>query len=99
MCQPDVADRLQRLPRACDEIGRDPAELDTSVNLGFLHELARAHRHRPRGSLTGSVQEAVDMIGAFEDIGIQGINIAFRPPIDWDNLQRYIEEVMPHFAE
>ena len=53
----------------------------------------------PEGSLTGGVQEAVDMIGDLRDAGIQGVNIAFRPPVDWDNLQLYIEEVMPHFRD
>ena len=93
-----AADRLQRLSQACEKIGRDPAELDTSVNLGFYMNSARTPDIDPRGSLTGSVQEAVDMIGGYRDIGIQGINIAFRPPVDWDNLQLYIEEVMPHFV-
>ena len=37
---PQVAqDRLARLTQACEKIGRDPAEIDTSVNLGFLYEL------------------------------------------------------------
>lgn len=94
-----AADRLQRLSAACEAIGRDPAELDTSVNLGFYMNSDRAPDINPEGSLTGSVQEAVDRIGRFKDIGIQGVNIAFRPPIDWDNLQLYIEEVMPHFTD
>ena len=93
-----AADRLQRLAQACEAIGRDPAELDTSVNLGFYMNSDRTPDIDPRGSLTGSVQEAVDTIGALQDVGIQGVNIAFRPPVDWDNLQCYIEEVMPHFA-
>ena len=94
-----AADRLQRLSAACEAIGRDPAELDTSVNLGFYMNSDRAPDINPEGSLTGSVQEAVDRIGRFKDIGIQGVNIAFRPPIDWDNLQLYIEEVMPYFTD
>ena len=94
-----AADRLQRLSAACEAIGRDPAELDTSVNLGFYMNSDRAPDINPEGSLTGSVQEAVDRIGRIKDIGIQGVNIAFRPPIDWDNLQLYIEEVMPHFTD
>lgn len=94
-----AADRLQRLSAACEAIGRDPAELDTSVNLGFYMNSDRAPDINPEGSLTGSVQEAVDRIGRFKDIGIQGVNIAFRPPIDWDNLQLYSEEVMPHFTD
>ncbi len=92
-----AADRLQRLQQACERHGRDFAELDTSVNLGFYMNSDRQPDINPQGSITGGVQETVDLIGRFQDIGIQGINIAFRPPIDWDNLQLYIEEVMPHF--
>ncbi len=92
-----AADRLERLRGACEKIGRDPAELDTSVNLGFYMNSERQPDIAADGSLTGSVQQAVDMIGGFKEIGIQGVNIAFRPPIEWDNLQLYIEEVMPHF--
>ena len=93
-----AADRVERLRQACEKINRDPAELDTSVNLGFYMNSDRQPDIAAGGSLTGSVQEAVDMIGGFRDVGIQGVNIAFRPPIEWDNLQLYIEEVMPHFA-
>ena len=95
---PDLAgDRLSRVKKACDEIGRDFSEIDSSVNLGFYMNSDRAPDINPEGSLSGSVQEAVDMIGKFQEVGIQGINIAFRPPIDWGALQQYIEEVMPHF--
>lgn len=94
-----AADRLERLGRACDAIGRDPAEIDTSVNVGFYMNSQRVPDINPKGSLTGSAQEAVDMIGRYADAGIQGINIAIRPPIDWDALQLFIEEVLPHFHE
>jgi hypothetical protein len=33
------------------------------------------------------------------ETGVQGLNIAFRPPVDWDALQLFIEEVMPEFVE
>ena len=92
-----AADRLQRLQVACDRHDRDFAELDTSVNLGFYMNSDRTPDIDPRGALTGGVQEAIDMIGQFRDIGIQGINIAFRPPVDWDALQCYVEEVLPVF--
>ncbi len=92
-------DRLERLRKACDKHDRDFARIDTSVNLGFYMNSSRTPDIDPRGSLTGSVQQAIDLIGAFKDIGIQGINIAFRPPIDWENLQVYIEEVLPVFAK
>jgi F420-dependent oxidoreductase-like protein len=93
-----AADRLARLAQACEAVGRDPGEIDTSVNLGFYMNSARTPDINPEGSLTGSTQEAVDLIGRYQDAGIQGINIAFRPPVDWEALDRYVEEVMPHFA-
>lgn len=93
---PKVAqDRLQRLEAACEKHGRDFSAIDTSVNLGFYMNSSRKPDIDPRGSLTGSAAEAIDLIGEFKEVGIQGINIAFRPPVDWDNLQLYIEEVIP----
>ena len=92
-----AADRLDRLRAACDRNGRDFDELDNSVNLGFYMNSERTPDINPEGSLTGSAQEAVDTIGALKDIGVKGVNIAFRPPVDWDALEVYIEEVMPHF--
>ena len=91
-------DRLQRLHAECDAIGRDPSEIETSVNLGFYFNSDRQPDIAADGSITGGVQEAIDTIGALADVGIQGVNIAFRPPVDWDALQLYIEEVMPHFS-
>jgi alkanesulfonate monooxygenase SsuD/methylene tetrahydromethanopterin reductase-like flavin-dependent oxidoreductase (luciferase family) len=49
------------------------------------------------GSLVGSPQQAVDRIGEYVESGVEGLNIAFRPPMDWDALQRFIEDVMPQF--
>lgn len=91
-----VRDRLQRVRMACDAIERDPKEIESSVNVGFyLGE--RAPEVNPQGSLTGSSQQAVDRIGEYVRTGVQGLNIAIRPPVDWQALQRFIEDVMPHF--
>ena len=43
-------------------------------------------------------EQAIDRIGAYADTGVQGLNIAFRPPVDWDALQLFIEDVMPEFT-
>ena len=95
---PDVAQRrLDTLYEAAVQYGRDPNAIDTSVNLGFYMLSERQPDIDPRGSLTGSVQEAVDTLSAYQEIGIKGINIAFRPPIDWDAYTVYLEKVVPHF--
>lgn len=93
-----AADRLERLHRHCERINRDPAEIDVSVNLGFYMNSGRPPDVNPDGSLTGGAQEAVDAIGAYGEAGVKGVNIAIRPPVDWQALQAYIEDVMPAFA-
>jgi F420-dependent oxidoreductase-like protein len=96
-----VARRLSSLREECEKNDRDPAELETSVNVGFYMTTGKTQRApdiAAAGAFTGSVQETVDMIGKYVDTGIGGLNIAFRPPIDWEALDAYISEVMPHFA-
>jgi F420-dependent oxidoreductase-like protein len=91
-----VSDRLERLARACADEARDVSQLQTSVNVGFYMG-DRVPDVDPNGSLTGSVQEVVDRVGAYEETGVGGLNIALRPPVDWDALERFIDGVMPHF--
>ena len=101
-----VADRLERLARERDAAGRGPAELDTSVNVGFYMSASAADAEKrgpmpegfAAGSLTGTVQEVCDRIGAYEATGIRGLNLAFRPPIDWDALDAFIADVLPRFS-
>ncbi len=93
-----VRDRLERVRSACDAIGRDPGEIETSVNVGF-YPGDRSPEVNPEGSLTGSSQQIVDRIGEYVGTGVQGLNIAIRPPVDWAALQCFIDEVMPHFQD
>lgn len=96
-----VSERLDRLHRECERIGRDPAGIETSVNVGFYMttgQTSRAPDIGAAGAFTGSVNETVDRVGEYVDTGIGGLNIAFRPPIDWEALDAYINEVMPQFA-
>lgn len=99
-----VAVRLECINQACEKLGRDPAEIDTSVNVGFYMSSQSGQANAPppdspmaRGSLIGSVQEVTDRIGAYADTGINGLNIAFRPPIEWDEFDAFTEEVLPVF--
>ncbi len=91
-----VRDRLARLASACEAIDRDPAEIASSVNVGFYLG-DRTPEVNPEGCLMGSAQQAVDRIGEYVETGVQGLNVAIRPPVDWDALECFIEDVMPHF--
>jgi F420-dependent oxidoreductase-like protein len=93
-----VRDRLQRLERACAAERRDPQTIETSVNLGF-YPGERTPDVDPRGSLTGRGQELVDRVGEYAETGVGGLNIALRPPVDWEGLEAFIADVMPHFSD
>ena len=86
----------------CEREGRDPAELERSVNL-HMHMAATAgdseRVERERGSVPGAVsgtaQRAIETIKTYEEAGAGRVSIAIRPPVDWDALQAFVEEVMP----
>ena len=92
-----VRERLEALTAACEAIDRDPAELETSVNVGFYMSGEEPPPHIAPGSLQGSTQQACDRIGEYAETGIGGLNIAFRPPIDFEALEAFIEDVLPAF--
>jgi alkanesulfonate monooxygenase SsuD/methylene tetrahydromethanopterin reductase-like flavin-dependent oxidoreductase (luciferase family) len=77
-------------------IGRDPAEIESSTNPGSCFGDRRPEMN-PEGCISGSIQQVIDKIGECQDLGIEGVNIAFRPPVDWEGLQCCIEDVMPCF--
>ena len=101
------ARRMSAIDQACERIGRDPGEVERSVNLGFYTGVDRKSADAKRaalessghaiakGSLVGLTAEAIDRIGEYERAGAQGLNIAFRPPVDWDAFEAFIEEVLP----
>lgn len=101
------------LERWCEREGRDPASLDRSLNLMFYMAADEAgvpaadekmaaqvqeefDKRRP-GSLTGSPQQAIERIGEYQRAGVDWINLAIRPPVDWDAVQAFTEEVIPAF--
>lgn len=94
-----VANRLETLAAECTALDRDPSEIETSVNVGFYMSGEQPPPHIAPGSLQGSTQQAIDRIGAYADTGIGGLNLAFRPPIDFEAFEAFIEEVLPVFHD
>jgi alkanesulfonate monooxygenase SsuD/methylene tetrahydromethanopterin reductase-like flavin-dependent oxidoreductase (luciferase family) len=105
----EFRERMEQLELACDRLGRDPAGISRSVNLHFLmaadetgarragERLEKMTPDRRQGALTGTAQEVIDRIGEYMDAGAEGLNIAFRAPIDWEAFEAYIENVLPVF--
>ena len=101
--------RTEQLDAACEKLGRDPSTITRSVNLHFhmgadeaganagRQKLQRFDEERRKGAISGTPQEAIDRIGEYVKVGTPGLNIAFRPPVDWDALEAYIEQVLPVF--
>jgi F420-dependent oxidoreductase-like protein len=89
------------LDQWCERYDRDPKSIERSVNLHFLMSSRGATASdNPRGregGLWGEPQQVIDRIGEYVSGGASRVNIAIRPPVDWDALQSYIEDVMPAF--
>ena len=97
----------------CQVEGRDPAEIDHSVNLGFYMGIddAGARRERSRfevyfaqhadrfreGTLFGTPREVIEKVGTYVEAGVPALNITLRAPYDFDAFQSFIEDVMPAF--
>ena len=94
---PDVfAHKRAVLREHCERVGRDPAEVRCTVNVGLAwsEESLKAqfgglaNYVRP-GVLSGSEQEVVDRIGEYVDAGAEQVNLALRAPFDADELERF----------
>jgi len=105
----EFRERTEQLEAACGRLRRDPADIARSVNLHFLmaadeagarragERLEKISPDRRAGALTGKSQEVIDRIGEYVEAGAEGLNIAFRAPIDWEAFDAYIENVLPVF--
>ena len=104
------------LDRHCEDVGRDPSQIQRDVNLSFHLAASEAHRaraeahftevfgaagdaFRTRGAVTGTPPEAIDALAPYAEAGVDRINIALRPPLDWDALQAWAEEVIPAYSD
>jgi len=96
------ARKTKVLDAHCEKIGRDPADITRTVNVGmaFTQEALEAQFGRMAnyvkpGVLSGSVQEMVDKVGGYVEAGASQVNVAMRAPFDRDGLERFAAEVMP----
>jgi F420-dependent oxidoreductase-like protein len=93
------------LDQHCADVGRDPADVTRTVNLGIAADDddlraqfgAIAEFVRP-GVLHGTGDELVDQVGRYVDAGAEWVILAMRSPFDHDALERFAGSVLPAFA-
>jgi F420-dependent oxidoreductase-like protein len=59
---------------------------------------AASEAMRERGVVIGPPAQAIDLVARYADAGAARVNIAIRPPVDWDALHAWSAEVIPAFA-
>jgi F420-dependent oxidoreductase-like protein len=101
--------RQQVIDRQCERFKRDPKGLRRAVNLGFYmgadkkgveranQALKRIPESRWGGMLRGTSAEVIERLEKYERAGVDQVNVAFRPPVDWEAFEALIAEVLPHF--
>ncbi|MCC7364323.1 MAG: TIGR03560 family F420-dependent LLM class oxidoreductase [Dehalococcoidia bacterium] len=53
---------------------------------------------RSAGVVIGTPDQAIELVGRYKEAGAARVNIAIRPPVDWDALQAWTGEVIQAFA-
>src|SRR5262245_5060793 len=97
----------------CEKEGRDPRSIMRAVNVGVYmgadargmergEAVYRSHwsgREERTGFVRGTPKDALALMKAYEAAGVAQANIAFRAgPYEWEALEAFASEVMPHFG-
>jgi len=87
------------LDQWCEHYQRDPATLERSAVVHFRMSSKGIPPTGPQaeGAISGSPQEVIDRLGEYVNARAARISLAIRPPVDWDALQSFIDDVMPAF--
>jgi alkanesulfonate monooxygenase SsuD/methylene tetrahydromethanopterin reductase-like flavin-dependent oxidoreductase (luciferase family) len=104
----EAGQKLQVLLRHCEDVDRDPAEIELSISLGPVAirddpaeaaKLVAGYRDRNTGMtrevMTGSADEIAERTQAYVDLGFRHVIYHLVPPYDDETLERWATEVRP----
>jgi F420-dependent oxidoreductase-like protein len=96
------AHKARVLDEHCERLGRDPASITKTVNVGMaftdaelVNQFGPMSEYVRPGVFTGSVQEMVDKAAAYAGAGARYLIVAMRAPFDRDGIERFAAEVIP----
>jgi alkanesulfonate monooxygenase SsuD/methylene tetrahydromethanopterin reductase-like flavin-dependent oxidoreductase (luciferase family) len=90
---PELVRRVEELQRACDEVGRDPAEIALSAGVSVRYpEADEPSPTRGRGDIEGEPAVVAERLAAFADAGYSEV-IVWLGPMDERGLANLAEAV------
>ena len=97
----------------CEKEKREPRDIVRTVNVGLAvgASEARAKQQEDKlqsmfggltewvkpGHLLGTPERVRDRLAEYDRAGVEWVILALRAPFDWEGLELFIDEVMPHF--
>lgn len=101
------------LDAACESIGRDPNEIQRTINLQFVVGADQTQADRAfaetrefwgpmwdrvkEGALIGTPDQVLEQLENYRAAGADGVNIALRAPWSTEAIDAYLETVLPAF--
>jgi alkanesulfonate monooxygenase SsuD/methylene tetrahydromethanopterin reductase-like flavin-dependent oxidoreductase (luciferase family) len=106
-----AARKVEILRRHCDEVGRDPAEIELTVSLGptvirddpadvakVRDAVDARHNGFDRPLLSGNPDQMAERVRSYTALGFTTVLFHSMPPYDDETLERFIAEVKPQVA-
>jgi F420-dependent oxidoreductase-like protein len=107
-----IAQKLAVLRKHCEDIGRDPSEIqavsgkrivirkDRAEAQSVLERIARTHGMTSApDAFIGSASEVIDLISSYAAVGVKEFIAPFTTPIDTETIERLGSDVLPRIKE
>jgi F420-dependent oxidoreductase-like protein len=107
-----IAQKLAVLRKHCEDVGRDPSEIqavsgrrvvirkDRAEAQSVLEKIARTHGMTSApDAFIGSASEVIDLIASYAAVGVKEFIFPFTTPIDTETIEQLGSDVVPRIKE